>query len=100
MNEKPSITMVAKNNLRNVAMGYQQMRGTYSMLIQRLWKNNHYTPQEILAELGDKAADIVEYQEKLKCFLNDCVPDSTTDIDSEIPLYTKNSDGTVTINEE
>jgi hypothetical protein len=94
----PSIEMVANNNLRTVATTFQGIRNSYEISVRRLWENQHYSPQEILDELGENAVELIEYHEKLCAFLNNCVDGCTQQCDEKVLDYTKNEDGTITVN--
>ena len=94
----PSIEMVSNNNLRTVSTTFQGIKNSYETSVRRLWENPHYSAQEIFDELGENSVQLVEYQEKLCSLLNDCVEGCTQQCNEKIPEYTKNSDGTVTVN--
>lgn len=96
LNSKPH--KAALQVLNNVEMANSIMREAHFSAMAALWNNPDATPQEILAELGPKAAEVFQLSAALVQFLMTIDP---TFVPQVPPLpFTIHEDGTVTIDED
>lgn len=91
----PTTTEVAKHIVSRSANAYSQLLNTHEQLTRQLWSNPFYTPEELLAELGTNAGEVLTFHETITSALNTLVTDCA--VCESVQPYTVAEDGTVTI---
>lgn len=78
-------------NLFRILLSY------YSQNVNIFWKNGEFTPEQIGAAMGDRAAEMFALNGELRTFINTLKPNSTDSIDQTIGDFVINEDNTITI---
>tara|TARA_R110002167_G_C12659542_1_gene649784 strand:- start:841 stop:1119 length:279 start_codon:yes stop_codon:yes gene_type:complete len=75
INQTPAIDFVAKRTKISAKNSFEQLKGIHQQLSSQLWSNPHYSCDEILAELGEEAAQVLSVHKGIGDLLNGFVPD-------------------------
>ena len=93
--QQPSVEMFSSQIVLNSQNYYKSLIKMYENSVNEVWNNPYYSASDIIASLGNDAAEVLTIQEKLAETLNGLVSGCA---ECKKSLYTKNEDGTVTLN--
>lgn len=91
----PSIELVSNECILSAQRAYNRSIRIYQELSNFIWNNSLYSAGEIISGLGANASEVLSVEEKLAESLNGLVSGC---VSCNRSLYTKNEDGTVTLN--
>ena len=92
---QPSATMVANRRIADCQNDFNMLIDIHEEGMRRIFTNpQNVTASDILTAMGTDAKEVIEFYESLKTFIESL----NGEFSQFDPSYTKNSDGTVTIN--
>lgn len=91
----PSVELISNECILSAQRAYNRSIRIYEELSNSIWNNPFYSAEEIISTLGSNAAEVLTVQEQIGDSLNGLVSGC---VSCKRSLYTKNEDGTVTLN--